>query len=101
MLFLTVFEGRGGAGCMAVKRKKESPCVQDLADNHPNPLKEKEDFGGRGNSPNINSEKGDTLAQKGRDSPPPQSYKTGRASGDVEVRPVWHSPADRAAILPV
>eukprot|EP00983_Pelagomonas_calceolata_P011856 380684-Pelagomonas_calceolata.AAC.1 len=37
--------------------------------------KEKKNYVGRGNSPYINQKKGDTLAQKSRESPPPQSYK--------------------------
>eukprot|EP00983_Pelagomonas_calceolata_P070835 1150942-Pelagomonas_calceolata.AAC.2 len=36
---------------------------------------EKKTYVGRGNSPNINKGKGDTLAQKSLESPPPRSYE--------------------------
>eukprot|EP00983_Pelagomonas_calceolata_P018246 571689-Pelagomonas_calceolata.AAC.1 len=53
---------------------------------------------GRGNYPCINNlliiplkGKGDTLAQRSRDSPPPQSYKPESANGDLEH--YWKHPA--------
>eukprot|EP00983_Pelagomonas_calceolata_P074831 1152719-Pelagomonas_calceolata.AAC.1 len=46
---------------------------------------------GRGNSPYINLGKGDTLAQKSRESPPPRSYKTENTNGDLEG--YWKHPA--------
>eukprot|EP00983_Pelagomonas_calceolata_P050168 1141837-Pelagomonas_calceolata.AAC.1 len=39
------------------------------------PQNEKQNYVGRGNSPYINKGKGDTLAQKSLESPPPRSYK--------------------------
>eukprot|EP00983_Pelagomonas_calceolata_P061174 1146715-Pelagomonas_calceolata.AAC.1 len=47
-------------------------------------MKEKKNYVGRGNSPYINQGKGDTLAQKSRESPPPQSYKEEKANVDLE-----------------
>eukprot|EP00983_Pelagomonas_calceolata_P074153 1152439-Pelagomonas_calceolata.AAC.4 len=41
-----------------------------------NSTERKKNYVGRENSPYINSGKGDTLAPKSRESPPPQSYKT-------------------------
>eukprot|EP00983_Pelagomonas_calceolata_P121411 1160798-Pelagomonas_calceolata.AAC.7 len=46
---------------------------------------------GRGNSPYINQGKGDTLAQKSHEPPPPQRYKEEKANGDLEG--YWRHPA--------
>eukprot|EP00983_Pelagomonas_calceolata_P048103 1140919-Pelagomonas_calceolata.AAC.2 len=48
------------------------------------PLKEKENYVGRGNPPYRVSWKGDTLAQKSRESHPPQSCKMKRHIGSEE-----------------
>eukprot|EP00983_Pelagomonas_calceolata_P056793 1144765-Pelagomonas_calceolata.AAC.1 len=59
----------------------------------PGMMQRKKNCGGRGNSPHIRKErkeelrgrgKGDTLAQRSRESPPPQSCKTESANGDLE-----------------
>eukprot|EP00983_Pelagomonas_calceolata_P119024 1160563-Pelagomonas_calceolata.AAC.1 len=39
---------------------------------------------GSGNSPDINKGKGDTLARKSRESPPPHSCEVRNADGDLE-----------------
>eukprot|EP00983_Pelagomonas_calceolata_P039390 1137165-Pelagomonas_calceolata.AAC.1 len=46
---------------------------------------------GRGKSPYINKGKGDTLAQRSCESPPPQCCKTESANGDLEG--YWKHPA--------
>eukprot|EP00983_Pelagomonas_calceolata_P017698 556432-Pelagomonas_calceolata.AAC.2 len=55
--------------------------------------KKKKNYKGGGNPLYINSGKGDTLAQKSRESPPTQSYKivNARANGDLEY--YWKHPA--------
>eukprot|EP00983_Pelagomonas_calceolata_P060263 1146296-Pelagomonas_calceolata.AAC.1 len=45
--------------------------------------KKKRNYVARGNSPYINSGKGDTLAQKSREPPPPQSYKEEKANVQI------------------
>eukprot|EP00983_Pelagomonas_calceolata_P043685 1138996-Pelagomonas_calceolata.AAC.2 len=55
------------------------------------PKKERETYVDRGNSPYITKGKGNTLAQKSHEPPPPQSYKTKNANGDLEGH--WKHPA--------
>eukprot|EP00983_Pelagomonas_calceolata_P085380 1156540-Pelagomonas_calceolata.AAC.2 len=54
-------------------------------------IKKKKNYVGREKSPYINEVKGDTLAQSSRESPPPQSYKTGNANW--ELKGYWKHPA--------